>query len=248
MLIWLNPQLHSRFLQFNFYSSIKLTAQHPSLTRVVKPEWYILASRQMKKQLVSYLLILAVMTYSDLSHINDEFRKSSEFRQESQNQLKDLTKELSKVRKQNQIFKEQQNQVPQLMVRIHNLESELNLLHEKEQRNSKIPKISMMTTETSDYQNLLQQIETLQELLTDSEKREQHLHQELANINGDSGISALKCKKIISLCCNIPLNQVDDFIQPLLKAMESDEPELLDIEQVADFMNRLKQKPSQSTT
>jgi DNA repair exonuclease SbcCD ATPase subunit len=171
---------------------------------------------------------------------SDDFRRSSEFKKETYNQLKEMSRELSKVRKQNQTFREQQNNIPQLIQRIHILEASLSQQqNQRQQTNLPVSSVESGVEFTADITaaNLMEQIEALTLQLSEAENRERSIRQELMIVRGNSGSIENKCKKIIAMCCNIQLDLVDEFVQPLLDAMSSDDSEL-NVEQVAEFMNQ----------
>jgi uncharacterized membrane protein len=171
----------------------------------------------------------------------DDFRRSSEYKKETYNQLKEMSRELAKVRKQNLTFREQQNNVPQLIQRIHILEAGLSQqqIIQRQQKNVPVASIDLGNSFTADITtaNLMEQIEALRFHLGEAENREKSIRQELVIVRGNSGSIENKCKKIIAMCCNIQLDLVDEFVQPLLDAMSSDDSEL-NVEQVAEFMNQ----------
>ncbi|KAL1922851.1 uncharacterized protein VTP21DRAFT_9227 [Calcarisporiella thermophila] len=51
----------------------------------------------------------------------------------------------------------------------------------------------------------------------------------------------LRCRRLIAACCNVRIEQVDDMLQSLLQAVESDGAEL-DLGRVTGFMSRMKQR------
>ncbi|KAG0348027.1 transcriptional regulator swi6 [Podila humilis] len=72
------------------------------------------------------------------------------------------------------------------------------------------------------------------------QKNEQEMDQEMSDIKGKSPAKELQCKKVIAICCDIPLEKVDDLLGPLTLAVESDGASL-DLGRVAGFMSRVKQ-------
>ncbi|KAF9314915.1 transcriptional regulator swi6 [Podila horticola] len=73
------------------------------------------------------------------------------------------------------------------------------------------------------------------------QRNDEELTQELAEIKGKSPAKELQCKKVIAICCDIPLEKVDDLLGPLTLAVESDGASL-DLSRVAGFMSRVKQQ------
>ncbi|KAG0259598.1 transcriptional regulator swi6 [Mortierella polycephala] len=67
------------------------------------------------------------------------------------------------------------------------------------------------------------------------------LSRELEDAQSKTSTNELLCKKVIAICCNIPLDKVDDMLVPLTLAVESDGASL-DLSRVAGFMSRVKQQ------
>lgn len=79
------------------------------------------------------------------------------------------------------------------------------------------------------------------------QKNDEELTQELAEIKGKSPAKELQCKKVIAICCDIPLEKVDDLLGPLTQAVESDGASL-DLSRVAGFMSRVKQQEGMASS
>jgi len=73
------------------------------------------------------------------------------------------------------------------------------------------------------------------------QKNDEELAIELAEAKSKTSANELLCKKVIAICCNIPLDKVDDMLVPLTLAVESDGASL-DLSRVAGFMSRVKQQ------
>ncbi|KAK3847930.1 MAG: hypothetical protein J3R72DRAFT_378694 [Linnemannia gamsii] len=73
------------------------------------------------------------------------------------------------------------------------------------------------------------------------QKNDDELAVELAEAKSKTSANELLCKKVIAICCNIPLDKVDEMLVPLTLAVESDGASL-DLSRVAGFMSRVKQQ------
>ncbi|KAF9926068.1 transcriptional regulator swi6 [Linnemannia zychae] len=73
------------------------------------------------------------------------------------------------------------------------------------------------------------------------QKNDEELAAELAEAKSKTSANELLCKKVIAICCNIPLDKVDEMLVPLTLAVESDGASL-DLSRVAGFMSRVKQQ------
>ncbi|KAF9357809.1 transcriptional regulator swi6 [Mortierella sp. AD094] len=78
------------------------------------------------------------------------------------------------------------------------------------------------------------------------QKNDEELSQELAETRSKTCANELLCKKVIAICCNIPLEKVDDMLVPLTLAVESDGASL-DLSRVAGFMSRVKQQEAMAS-
>jgi hypothetical protein len=73
------------------------------------------------------------------------------------------------------------------------------------------------------------------------EQHSKELSNELVEIKDRSLDKELQCRKVISICCSIPLEKVDEMLVPLTLAVESDGASL-DLSRVAGFMSKVKQQ------
>jgi regulatory protein SWI6 len=51
----------------------------------------------------------------------------------------------------------------------------------------------------------------------------------------------LQCKRLIAACCNLPMDKIDDLVEPLTLAIESDPPDL-DLARVIGFMDKIRRQ------
>ncbi|KAG0275631.1 transcriptional regulator swi6 [Linnemannia gamsii] len=79
------------------------------------------------------------------------------------------------------------------------------------------------------------------------QKNDEELEMELAEAKSKTSANELLCKKVIAICCNIPLDKVDEMLVPLTLAVESDGASL-DLSRVAGFMSRVKQQEGMGIT
>jgi hypothetical protein len=79
------------------------------------------------------------------------------------------------------------------------------------------------------------------------QKNDEELAMELAEAKAKTSANELLCKKVIAICCNIPLDKVDEMLVPLTLAVESDGASL-DLSRVAGFMSRVKQQEGMGIT
>lgn len=79
----------------------------------------------------------------------------------------------------------------------------------------------------------------LREALSRQKAIEAHLNQELVQLRTSSTQHEKFCKRIISACCNVPLANVEELLQPLLDAVESEAFDS-DLRLVTGFMESIR--------
>jgi uncharacterized coiled-coil protein SlyX len=170
-------------------------------------------------------------------------RSQSEVIAELQSQLVLMTKEVNRYRKEMEPLQVANRRIPELQQRILKLEKELA---EKNQPGTIQTVATVPSSPTNE--NISQnekEIARLQNAITQQKAVESRLCQELAALKNTIGARELSCKKIISACCNVPLRNVDEILQPLLDALES-EGSNLDLRIVSGFMSRVRQNSGNS--
>ncbi|KAF9583875.1 transcriptional regulator swi6 [Lunasporangiospora selenospora] len=193
--------------------------------------------------------------------------------QDTQEQLRRATRELTDTRRGIKQFRDQAQHLAEAHQKIKNLEQALeeesqktrqqkgytsklrssnndidNLLDVKKQSaasqgdsgsnlTTTLPEFDPVTREKVAEQELIQ----LRSRVHAYQKNDEELSQELLEMRGKSSAKELQCKKVIAICCNIPLEKVDELLVPLTLAVESDGASL-DLTRVAGFMSRVKQQ------
>ncbi|KAK3842788.1 MAG: hypothetical protein J3R72DRAFT_442426 [Linnemannia gamsii] len=97
------------------------------------------------------------------------------------------------------------------------------------------------TTPASKEAELQEEILRLKARIHAYEQHSKELSNELVEIKDKSLDKELQCRKVISICCSIPLEKVDEMLVPLTLAVESDGASL-DLSRVAGFMSKVKQQ------
>ncbi|GJJ78956.1 regulatory protein SWI6 [Entomortierella parvispora] len=177
--------------------------------------------------------------------------------EDTQTQLRNATRALTETRKTIQDFKTQAQQLEEAQQKIKNLEFSLE---EESQRTRNQNGYSTKLRNNNEDIDLLFNVragagagdmsrEKIAELevihlrsrVLAYQKVQEELTQELAEAKSKSSANELLCKRVISICCSIPLESVDDMLVPLTLAVES-EGAGLDLSRVAGFMSRVKQQ------
>ncbi|KAI9475594.1 MAG: hypothetical protein EXX96DRAFT_609526 [Benjaminiella poitrasii] len=67
------------------------------------------------------------------------------------------------------------------------------------------------------------------------------LQQEIREIEAQFMERELQCKRLIAACCNLPIDKIDELVEPLTLAIESDPPDL-DLARVIGFMDKIRRQ------
>lgn len=101
--------------------------------------------------------------------------------------------------------------------------------------------VTASTSSTTKEAELQEEILRLKARIHAYEQHSKELSNELVEIKDKSLDKELQCRKVISICCSIPLEKVDEMLVPLTLAVESDGASL-DLSRVAGFMSKVKQQ------
>lgn len=164
----------------------------------------------------------------------------------TQRQLRELTRELCNLRKQNIILRQENQQLPDLLHRAQVLEKCLcDELSRKQLESSLYEQNYMhsiaMRDQYSSPDDMRREIAHLRSQLTTKDQIGRELKEEVVHLKANKSTTEHHCRRIISQCCNIPLEDVDNLLSPLMHAVENDDS-LADISEVAGFMSRVKQQ------
>lgn len=101
--------------------------------------------------------------------------------------------------------------------------------------------VTATTSLTTKEAELQEEVLRLKARIHAYEQHSRELSNELVEIKDKSLDKELQCRKVISICCSIPLEKVDEMLVPLTLAVESDGASL-DLSRVAGFMSKVKQQ------
>lgn len=164
--------------------------------------------------------------------------------EETQAQLRDLTREIVELRKQNDLLKEQNRRIPELEEKCRVLAQGLDQEISK-RSNMRFEESRSLVLEDIQHdgsiESLLNEISLLKSSLNTKDITEQDLRRELVTLKSCTNSQEFKCKQIIASCVGIPLENVEALLDPLLRAIQSDDPmDVLDMNQVSGFMSKIK--------
>lgn len=70
---------------------------------------------------------------------------------------------------------------------------------------------------------------------------DQELQKEIKELEDQFVEKEMQCKRLIAACCNLPIEKIDDLVEPLTLAIESDPPDL-DLARVIGFMDKIRRQ------
>ncbi|KAF8929185.1 transcriptional regulator swi6 [Dissophora ornata] len=192
--------------------------------------------------------------------------------QDTQMLLRQATRDLTETRKTILQCRTQVQQLEEAHQKIKNLELSLEEESQKTRglkgyasklRNSSNDDIDLLfTVQQQQLQQLhqqQQQADVVRESMVEQDvnqlrsrvyayqKNDEELSRELAETRSKTSANELLCRKVIAICCKIPLDKVDEMVAPLTAAVESDGASL-DLTRVAAFMSRVKQQEAQAAS
>ncbi|KAI8361774.1 ankyrin repeat-containing domain protein [Choanephora cucurbitarum] len=94
---------------------------------------------------------------------------------------------------------------------------------------------------TDDKDLLDQQIRRARAKVKAYEANNKALDQEIMEIEHQYTEKEMQCKRLIAACCNLPIDKIDDLVEPLTLAIESDPPDL-DLARVIGFMDKIRRQ------
>lgn len=123
-----------------------------------------------------------------------------------------MSREIADYRNDMEPLKIENLEIPDLKARISSLEK---LVLERHRTESVMERLGSSQT-PGEESNRLSEALSRQKLI------EAHLCQQLVQIRTTSSQNENLCKRVISACCNVSLANVEELLQPLLDAVESD--------------------------
>ncbi|KAI9498752.1 hypothetical protein BDB00DRAFT_799368 [Zychaea mexicana] len=103
------------------------------------------------------------------------------------------------------------------------------------------PENSQGNANISRAHKLEHQIKLLESRITSYTQNDNDLRAELEGLKAQSAEKELQCKRLIAACCSLPIEKIDDLVEPLTLAIESDPPDL-DLARVIGFMEKIRRQ------
>ncbi|KAL0145733.1 apses-type HTH transcription regulator [Mucor lusitanicus] len=107
-------------------------------------------------------------------------------------------------------------------------------------------------TEEEKKKKLDEYIRNIQAKVKAYRTNDEALRNEIEKLQNDYVAKETECKRLIAACCNLPIDKIDDLVEPLTLAIESDPPDL-DLARVIGFMDKIRRQgafaePTTTTT
>lgn len=97
------------------------------------------------------------------------------------------------------------------------------------------------TQDETKSEPLTRRVKILRARIAAYKRNDQELRAEVEEQRAQSAEKELQCKKLIAACCNLPIEKIDDLVEPLILAIESDPPDL-DLARVIGFMEKIRRQ------
>ena len=96
-------------------------------------------------------------------------------------------------------------------------------------------------TEEQKKKKLDEYIRNIQAKVKAYRTNDEALRNEIDKLQNDYVAKEMECKRLIAACCNLPIDKIDDLVEPLTLAIESDPPDL-DLARVIGFMDKIRRQ------
>ncbi|KAG0175528.1 transcriptional regulator swi6 [Apophysomyces sp. BC1015] len=171
-------------------------------------------------------------------------------------ELSSVTRQLEETRKDLEERQSKSRQLAEAQQRLHNLEvalqsewSDLERITEHKEllspsrldnidETEDIDALFVVPYENQDREHFVQILQTRVDAYT---KNGEELCSEVERLRTQSAEKEMQCKRLIAACCNLPIEKIDELVEPLTLAIESDPPDL-DLARVVGFMEKIRRQ------
>lgn len=101
--------------------------------------------------------------------------------------------------------------------------------------------LSENATEEEKKNQLESYVKSIQARVKAYTTNDQELQKEIKELEDQFVEKEMQCKRLIAACCNLPIDKIDDLVEPLTLAIESDPPDL-DLARVIGFMDKIRRQ------
>lgn len=197
------------------------------------------------------------MTYNTAVHAmveqvrneyDSELSKKVSMLSDAQANIRQMAQKLAQLRKANSVIKVENSKIPALMLRIQSLErllaQEIACRYQDDSDGVPAPQESQ---EGDSYngereKKMLEGLpprerKMMEQALAVHRQVEESLRRQVVRLKSATSESELKFRKIIGACAGIPDESVDEMMDSLMAAIESDDACSVNVTQLSNFMN-----------
>ncbi|KAI8880472.1 apses-domain-containing protein [Backusella circina FSU 941] len=98
-----------------------------------------------------------------------------------------------------------------------------------------------LSDESMDVETLRKHVMKLQSTVGAYTLNDAQLSKQVDTLKAQFAEKEMQCKRLIAACCNLPVEKIDDLVEPLILAIESDPPDL-DLTRVIGFMDKIRRQ------
>lgn len=177
----------------------------------------------------------------ELDRVTNQLEQTRKQLEEQQTQSQHLVEAQQKVRNLEQAIQSEWNTLATVLGR---QDADTTAAMEELNNNEEdIDALFAVNSETDGVQEgqLRRKNRLLQSRLTAYTKNNEYLRSQVEGLRAQSVEKELQCKRLIAACCNLPVDKIDDLVEPLTQAIESDPPDL-DLARVIGFMEKIRRQ------
>ena len=161
---------------------------------------------------------------------------------QAQEKLRIATQELAEARKKISDIQKEKDKIIENDLIIQRLELALSDEIIKNQRTlAEHERLQSQNTTIAETDPAKLELRALRSRITAYRETDLELRQQTADMKAKASEKEAQCKKLVAMCCNVSLGDVDGIIDSLLEAAESDGSNV-DLIKVAEFIGRVKKE------
>jgi hypothetical protein len=194
--------------------------------------------------------------YGDqLSNRETELKAMKQKLEETNSTLAGAKLDLEKRQEQSQHLAEAQQKVRHLKLALENGWNDLSKLQQTEKTAEERNEVLMMDVDQEDIDatfdvakedqgsiaNAKLAVMKLQARVDAYVLNNDYLKAYADGLRAETAEKEIQCKRLIAACCNLPMDKIDELVEPLTLAIESDPPDL-DLARVIGFMEKIRRQ------
>lgn len=181
----------------------------------------------------------------ELTSVTTELDVSRKGLEEKQAQSQQLSEVQQKIRTIETAMEQEYNDLKERMAQSQKAIASIEDIMEAEQDEEMfdVPDISNITSEEEKRKELEEYVKRMQAKTKAYSANNLSIEQEIQALDEQNNEREMQCKKLIAACCNLPIEKIDDLVEPLILAIESDPPDL-DLARINGFMDKIRTQGS----